>query len=112
MTDPAVRQDPSERERKLRHRIDGLRHMLDLRQTELEAKHAEIERLREALIHSGGALAAAISLLEHGPKTAAPSDKMFDQMLIDYNKALDTARATLKESNYHDNRFISPIHGA
>lgn len=42
-------------------------------------------------------LAAAISLLERTPKTkkAAPSDKMFDQMLVDYKNSLTRARVAL-----------------
>src|SRR5688500_12195059 len=48
---------------------------------------------REILIDVMASLAAAISLLERSPKTAAPSDKMFDQMLADYRKSLETARA-------------------
>ena len=43
-------------------------------------------------------LAAAISLLERGGKAvkkAAPSDKMFDQMLDDYRASLERARAAL-----------------
>ncbi len=37
-------------------------------------------------------LAAAISLLERGGKKAAPSDKMFYQMLKDYRESLDAFR--------------------
>lgn len=48
--------------------------------------------MEEVLRGVMAALAAAISLLENGGKKAAPSDKMFDQMLIDYRSALDTAR--------------------
>jgi hypothetical protein len=58
------------------------------------------ERLTEAAIKCAASLAAAISLLERGGKAAkkaAPSDKMFDQMLVDYRRALDAARNTLKE---------------
>lgn len=52
---------------------------------------------REAFIGATAALSAAISLLERTPKAkkAAPSDRMFDQMLCDYRKALDEARAAL-----------------
>ncbi|QIG76175.1 hypothetical protein EVC24_154 [Rhizobium phage RHph_I4] len=46
----------------------------------------------DAIRHAVASLAAAISLLERSPKKAAPSDKMFDQMLDDYRKALDAAR--------------------
>jgi len=57
---------------------------------------AEIARLREAVMPAVASLAAAISLLERSPKTGAASSKMFDIMLNDYGKALDTARAALK----------------
>lgn len=48
------------------------------------------------------ALAAAISLLERGDKKAAASDKMFDQMLVDYKKVLEDARAELKPECEHE----------
>lgn len=50
------------------------------------------------VIDLAASLAAAISLLEKGGKAAkkaAPSDKMFDQMLRDYRKSLDRARQAL-----------------
>lgn len=42
-------------------------------------------------------LAAAISILERTPKAkrAVASDKMFDQMLDDYRKALEAGRSAL-----------------
>jgi hypothetical protein len=53
--------------------------------------------VRDPMIAAIASLAAAISLLERTPKAkkAAPSDKMFDQMLADYRKALANARAAL-----------------
>ncbi len=63
-------------------------------------ENKEIDRLRDALVRTAASLAAAISLLERGGKAAkkaAPSDKMFDQMLIDYNRALDAARDVLRD---------------
>lgn len=59
---------------------------------------APVDPLREALTHTAARLMAAISLLERGGKAAkkaAPSDKMFDQMLTDYRAAVDSARAAL-----------------
>lgn len=56
-----------------------------------------IKELEEALIKTGASLAAAISLLEHGGRKAAASDKMFEIMLEDYRAALSEARALLKE---------------
>lgn len=58
-------------------------------------------RLREALVDVGASLAAAISLLERGGKAAkkaAPSDRMFEQMVRDYAASLDRARVALTAS--------------
>lgn len=41
------------------------------------------------------ALSAAISLLERGGRKAAASDKMFEQMLVDYKRALNGCRAAM-----------------
>lgn len=60
---------------------------------------AENERLRAAAIDVAASLAAAISLLERGGKAAkkaAPSDRMFDQMLLDYKASLERARTALR----------------
>ncbi len=48
-----------------------------------------------ASISIAASLAAAISLLENTPKAkkAAPSDTMFNLMLQDYRKSLETWRA-------------------
>lgn len=53
--------------------------------------------IRKVLIHTLASLAASISLLERTPraKKAAPSDKMFDQMIADYKAALEQGRAAL-----------------
>lgn len=40
-------------------------------------------------------LVAAISLLECSPKTGAPSDLMFDMMVLDYKRALVAWRAKI-----------------
>ena len=62
---------------------------------EIERQAARIAELETKMIGVMAALAAAVSLLERSPKTAAPSDKMFDQMLEDYTRALATARTAL-----------------
>lgn len=65
------------------------------------AAEARIERLVENLISAAASLAAAISLLERSGmavKKAAPSNRMFDQMLIDYRATLESARAALREN--------------
>jgi predicted solute-binding protein len=63
---------------------------------------------RDPLITVTAALAAAISLLERTPKTkkAAASDKMFDQMLQDYRKALEIGREALKAPKARDPRNL------
>ena len=48
------------------------------------------------LVHAVASLRAAISLLEKGGKKAAPSDKMFAQMLKDYHAAATKAAALLQ----------------
>jgi len=59
-----------------------------------DAGDEDVERVarRDPMARGASALAAAISLLEKGGKKAAPSDKMFDQMLIDYRAALAAMR--------------------
>ena len=58
-----------------------------------EVRVAELEGVAVDVMAS---LAAAISLLERGGKKAAASDKMFAQMLVDYNASLACARAALR----------------
>lgn len=43
-------------------------------------------------------LVAAVNLLKRGSKKAAPSDRMFDQMIADYEDSIERGRAALKES--------------
>ncbi len=62
---------------------------------------ARAEGMREA-VPVAASLAAAISLLERGGKSAkkaAASDKMFDQMLSDYRKSLANFRAVYAEAS-------------
>jgi hypothetical protein len=69
---------------------------------QIEELAREVEKLREVTVSVAASLAAAISLLERGgraAKKAAPSDKMFDQMLTDYRKSLSSARTALKRKN-------------
>jgi len=58
---------------------------------------AKLAKAVEAAIDTGASLAAAISLLERGGKKAAPSNKMFDQMMVDYRASLERTRTTLAE---------------
>ena len=62
--------------------------------------------LVEALLDTAAHLAAAISLLERGGKAAkkaAPSDRMFDQMLNYYRASLTRARAALQKAKDRTN---------
>ena len=56
----------------------------------------ELNNLRKITIDCAAHLTAAISLLEKGGKKAAPSDKMFKQMLADYNASLERTRVALR----------------
>jgi hypothetical protein len=67
---------------------------LTVRIEELEAKLA---KTGEALLDSAAHLCSATSLLERGGKKAAPSDKIFKQILKNYNRNLKRTRATLAE---------------
>jgi len=58
---------------------------------------AENEKLREAALDALAGLVAAHSLLKRGGKKAAPSDKMFEQMLCDYGATITRVRAALRE---------------
>ncbi len=51
--------------------------------------------IADVLMDVTTSLIAAISLLSRGGKTAAPSDRMFKQMLADYQNSVDRARAIL-----------------
>ena len=68
---------------------------------ELEAENAELKAKLVLAVEAGvdvaASLSAAISLLERGGKKAAPSDKMFAQMLVDYGASLDRFRTTIAE---------------
>jgi hypothetical protein len=54
--------------------------------------NANAATARDVTLHLAACLAGAISLLERGGKRGAPSDKMFDQMINDYRRALDRFR--------------------
>lgn len=60
---------------------------------------SETQPLYEELVCVTAALVAAVELLERGGKKAAPSDKMFYQMLADYKRAIEEARAALRAKN-------------
>jgi hypothetical protein len=76
--------------------IERLRTDLDRGAKDYCALRDREDALTVLLREVTASLAAAISLLECGSKKAAPSEKMFDQMLRDYKKSLDHARSILK----------------
>lgn len=53
---------------------------------------------KDIVIDLLASLVAAVSLLKRGSKKAAPSDRMFDQMIADYERSIERGRAALKES--------------
>ena len=61
-----------------------------------QIKDARIAELETALVDVTACLVAAVSLLERGGKKAAPSNKMFDQMIVDYKNCIERSRAALK----------------
>jgi DNA repair ATPase RecN len=67
------------------------------RAIELTAEREVSDKLEEALKDTLSHLVAAASLLSRSPKTAAPSNKMFDQMVVDYETATKRSRAALAE---------------
>lgn len=66
---------------------------------EVARRLEQADALREALLGTTASLVAAISLLERGGKKAAWSDKVFEQMLVDYQASVDSARAVLQEDH-------------
>ncbi len=62
-----------------------------------EVEQEKYQEIREAFITVLASLAASISLLEAGGVKAAPSNKMFNQMIQDYKKALQEGRDTLSK---------------
>jgi hypothetical protein len=65
---------------------------------DLEEAADTIEALLDALLDTTAHLVAATSLLERGGKKAAPSDKMFAQMLADYQKSAEVGRAAIAKA--------------
>lgn len=94
----------AEIERLMRERDEALRRRIvyspDAKALSDRADAAErkVEKLREALKDATASVVAATSLLQRGGKKAAPSNKMFDQMVRDYMAASERARAALKET--------------
>ena len=65
---------------------------------EIERLRARVEVLERTLTKTSANLMAAISLLKAGGRDAASSDKMFRQMLNDYEKAAQDGREKLLEA--------------
>ena len=62
----------------------------------IAAQAAEIVRLREVVMEVTVSLIACHSLLSRGGKRAAASNKMFEIMLSDYEKAIEVGCAALQ----------------
>lgn len=81
---------------------------LDLARTLIaEAIARERERMREPLIDVLVHLIGAHSLLSRLSKKAAPSNKMFDQMLVNYERNIKRGRAAITELD----RLIATLKG-
>jgi hypothetical protein len=72
---------------------------IDRELTKLTERAVKAEQQRDELLQAGkdalSSLVAAVSLLERGGKKAAASDKMFVQMLVDYNNSINRSRAAI-----------------
>jgi hypothetical protein len=68
------------------------------KESRIAALEADNARLREATLDTLASLTASLSLLKGGGRTAAPSEKMFKIMLMDYQRSVDRARTTLENS--------------
>lgn len=95
-------------ERLTRERDEAYKALLVYRDDAVErlaratAAEAERDRLREALKGTAASLVAALAILNRAreanvaPNYVVASNKMFAQMLRDYEASLDVARAALK----------------
>jgi hypothetical protein len=57
----------------------------------------DVER-RDVMLDLLASLTAAVSLLKRGGKKAAPSDRMFSQMIADYERSVERGRTFLKKA--------------
>jgi hypothetical protein len=87
----------SAREENARLRNDNFEWLQQLSATnhQLEKEQKEIQKLRRTLIGVLAGFVASVELLERGGKKAAPSDKMFAQMLKDYKNRIERGRAAV-----------------
>ena len=87
----------SAREENARLRNDNFEWLQQLSATnhQLEKEPKEIQKLRKTLIGVLAGFVASVDLLERGGKKAAPSDKMFAQMLDDYKNRIERGRAAV-----------------
>jgi len=72
--------------------IQSLKQQISASEQEIERLRARVAELDDVLMQTLVSLVAAIDLLKAGGKAAAPSNKMFDQMIKDYEKAVSNAR--------------------
>jgi hypothetical protein len=79
--------------------------------TDEKRRQSNAEPARDIFMEVLASLVAAVSLLKAGGKEAAPSDKMFDQMILDYERAIERGRAALAQSDAEPADYI-PIGGA
>ena len=93
----------SAREENARLRNDNFEWLQQLSATnhQLEKEQKEIQKLRRTLIGVLAGFVASVDLLERGGKKAAPSGKMFAQMLDDYKNRIERGRAAAAAIREH-----------
>ena len=84
--------------RDLRNMLANMEHRAETAELALTAERCKAAALRDAVSATTASLIAAISLLQRGGKKAAPSNRMFAQMLADYQQAAEKGRAALTTS--------------
>lgn len=87
---------------------DRIADLLDEGANEIVTLRLQREMMGAALKDVTVHLIAAHSLLSNSPKTAAASDKMFDQMLRDYKKAFEHGQDVLFKTEFFKLRGSVP----
>lgn len=79
-----------------------------IREARIAAREEEVAKLREGLKDVLASLVATVSLLGRIPnaRLAAPSNKMFEQMMLDYEATIERARARLQGQGGDDGKTV------
>lgn len=99
---------PKERETyEAKNGIEGYRSLAraaidELRRLNLLSDGERVGERKDILVDVLAHLVAAVSLIERGGKKAAPSDKMYRQMLKDYHASIERGRQHLRRERPAD----------